>query len=128
MAPVVISCPVPVPWSTIPWLSLQPPILWPEDPRDAELSPAFLFPCCCLLALWLSPHSHQDSGDQPLLLCGWSCAVTVQGCGVLGIEVLRAAELLRLCDAAAGAWGVEISPLGQPGVAWQRGCSPGLTV
>lgn len=38
--------------------------------------------------------------------CGWSCAVTVQGCGAACIEqVLRAAELLRLCDAAAGGSG-----------------------
>lgn len=43
-----------------------------------------LLPCCCLLPLWLSPRSHQDSGDQPLLLCVNSFCLEL-GCDSAGL-------------------------------------------
>lgn len=60
----------PVPWSTSLWLSLHLPFsgCCLRTPMMLNFL-LHLLPCCCLLALWLSPRSHQDSGDQPLLMC-----------------------------------------------------------
>lgn len=96
-----------------------------------------LLPRFCLLPLWLSPRSHQDSGAQPLLVgvsSFWlELAVAVQGCGEVGTGsgccgaacmeeclVQGAAELLGLGAAAAGACGGN-QPPGTPWhglVAW----------